>query len=109
MKRQAEALTVSLQLARGAHILAETRALIHDANQDTHYIQYAYDAIYQCVQKCTNAEFADRSEMAGFIAMLFTKFFLASHKKSSLNSALRFNQERLNDGLPTVEVDFEQL
>ncbi|KAK2028028.1 proline dehydrogenase [Colletotrichum zoysiae] len=97
--------TVGLKLVRGAYILSDNRALIHDTKEDT---DNAYNRIAQGALKRQIGEFGGGEGPASkpFPSL---DLLLASHNKESLFAALRLHQERMRGGLPTVPLSFGQL
>ncbi|KAK2052197.1 proline dehydrogenase [Colletotrichum caudatum] len=97
--------TVGLKLVRGAYILSDNRALIHDTKEDT---DNAYNRIAQGALKRQIGEFGG-GEGPAFKPFPSLDLLLASHNKESLFAALRLHQERVRGGLPTVPLSFGQL
>jgi hypothetical protein len=94
--------TLGLKLVRGAYILSDNRALIHDTKQDT---DDAYNAI---------AQGALRQQLGPFGSMPSHPFpsvnlLLASHNRASVMAASALHRQRLQAGLPTVPVAYGQL
>ncbi|KAK1972449.1 proline dehydrogenase [Colletotrichum sublineola] len=96
--------TLGLKLVRGAYILSDNRALIHDTKEDT---DAAYNRIAQGALKRHIGEFGGEEPTSKPFPSL--DLLLASHNKESLFAALRLHQERLHSSLPTVPVSFGQL
>ncbi|KAK1580106.1 proline dehydrogenase [Colletotrichum navitas] len=96
--------TLGLKLVRGAYILSDNRALIHDTKEDT---DNAYNRIAQGALKRQIGEFGGEGPASKPFPSL--DLLLASHNKESLFAALRLHQERVRSGLPTVPVSFGQL
>ncbi|KAK6221840.1 proline dehydrogenase [Colletotrichum tabaci] len=96
--------TLGLKLVRGAYILSDNRALIHDTKEDT---DAAYNSISQGAVKRQIGEFG--SQDPGSKAFPSVDLLLASHNKESLFAALELHQERLRSNLPTVPISFGQL
>ncbi|KAL5394704.1 hypothetical protein PMIN06_002791 [Paraphaeosphaeria minitans] len=92
--------TLGLKLVRGAYILSDDRALIHDTKEDT---DAAYNGI---VEGALHQKLWDFGVSRPFPA---TNLFLASHNKHSLITAQRLQAQRESDGLPTVPIAFAQL
>ncbi|CAH0023699.1 unnamed protein product [Clonostachys rhizophaga] len=92
--------TLGLKLVRGAYILSDNRALIHDTKQDT---DDAYNSISQGALKQHIGEFGGTRPFPSL------ELFLASHNRESLLAALRLHQERVREHKPTVNVSFGQL
>ncbi|KAK2004416.1 proline dehydrogenase [Colletotrichum falcatum] len=98
--------TLGLKLVRGAYILSDNRALIHDTKEDT---DDAYDRIAQGALKRHIGEFGGDGQGPAPKPFPSLDLLLASHNKESLFAALRLHKERLRGGLPTVPVFFGQL
>lgn len=96
--------TLGLKVVRGAYILSDNRALIHDTKQDT---DDAYNYISQGAIKRQIGEFG--SEEPGSVPFPSVDLLLASHNKESLFAALKLHQDRVKKGLPTVPISFGQL
>jgi hypothetical protein len=92
--------TLGLKLVRGAYILSDDRALIHDTKQDT---DDAYNGIAQGALRQQIGDFGLTQPFPS------VNLFLASHNRDSVLSAHRLRQQRLEAGLPTVPVAFGQL
>lgn len=102
-----EKFTVGLKLVRGAYILSDNRALIHDTKQDT---DDAYNSIAQGALRQQIGAFGKSSTAAeGALPFPSLNLFLASHNKASVLAANQLHQERVAAGLPTVPVAFGQL
>ncbi|KAJ0167398.1 putative proline dehydrogenase, mitochondrial [Colletotrichum tanaceti] len=98
--------TLGLKLVRGAYILSDNRALIHDTKEDT---DAAYNSISQGAVKRHIGEFGSRDPGRSSKAFPSVDLLLASHNKESLLAALELHQERLRSDLPTVPISFGQL
>ncbi|KAF2446557.1 pyrroline-5-carboxylate reductase [Karstenula rhodostoma CBS 690.94] len=92
--------TLGLKLVRGAYILSDDRALIHDTKEDT---DAAYNGI---VEGALHQKLWDFGVSRPFPAL---NLFLASHNKESVITAQRLHAQREKDGMPTVPVAFAQL
>jgi hypothetical protein len=92
--------TMGLKLVRGAYLLSEDRALIHDTKQatDEAYNRIAHGAICR--------QYRDFGDSRPFPAL---NLFLASHNRESVHSARRLHQQRIEAGLSTVPLSFGQL
>ncbi|KAK1974522.1 proline dehydrogenase [Colletotrichum cereale] len=96
--------TLGLKLVRGAYILSDNRALIHDTKEDT---DNAYNHIAQGALKRHIGEFGGGGPASKPFPSV--DLLLASHNKESLFAALRLHQKRLRSNLPTVPISFGQL
>ncbi|OLN95756.1 Proline dehydrogenase 1, mitochondrial [Colletotrichum chlorophyti] len=92
--------TLGLKLVRGAYILSENRAVIHDTKEDT---DGAYNSISQGALKQQIGDFGGSKPFPS------VDLLLASHNKESVFAALKLHQERTREGLPTVPISFGQL
>jgi proline dehydrogenase len=97
---QKDGFTLGLKLVRGAYILSDDRALIHDTKQHT---DDAYNGIAQGALRQQSAEGPSAKPFPSL------NLFLASHNRDSVLSAHRLRQQRIEAGLPTVPVAFGQL
>ncbi|PYH88315.1 FAD-linked oxidoreductase [Aspergillus ellipticus CBS 707.79] len=96
---QEEGFAFGLKLVRGACMASDPRHLIHDTKHDT---DSAYDAIVRGVlQRRFRGVAEDRFPSTGL--------FLATHNIDSAVAAHNLHQERLQAGLPTVQLEFGQL
>lgn len=99
-----EGFTLGVKLVRGAYIASEPRHLIHDTKEDT---DWAYDeslkAMLQCkyVPQHESARKAGERDVERPIPSI--GLFVASHNKESSLAAVKWHQERLSQGLPTVK------
>jgi proline dehydrogenase len=101
---QRDRFTLGLKLVRGAYILSDDRALIHDTKQDT---DDAYNGIAQGAIRQHIAEFGSEGPDAKPFPSV--NLLLASHNRESVMSAHKLRQQRIAAGLPTVPVAFGQL
>lgn len=100
--------TLGVKIVRGAYMNSEPRELIHDSKSDT---DLAYDnsvkAMLQAhhVKEDPNKATADAESKVPSVDL-----FIASHNKESALSALQWHQQRLAQGLPTVnKIQYGQL
>lgn len=96
--------TLGLKLVRGAYILSDNRALIHDTKEDT---DNAYDTIAQGALRQHLASFGGPEPHARPFPSL--NLLLASHNRTSVMAASALHRQRLEAGLPTVPVAYGQL
>jgi proline dehydrogenase len=101
---QRDRFTLGLKLVRGAYILSDDRALIHDTKQDT---DDAYNGIAQGAIRQHIEEFGSEGPDAKPFPSV--NLLLASHNRESVMSAHKLRQQRIAAGLPTVPVAFGQL
>jgi proline dehydrogenase len=94
--------TLGLKLVRGAYILSDNRSLIHDTKQQT---DDAYNAIATGALVKQIGDYGSK----GSKPFPSVNLFLASHNRASVMGAHRLHQERVRNGLPTVQVGFGQL
>ncbi|KAL1958001.1 hypothetical protein VTO42DRAFT_5213 [Malbranchea cinnamomea] len=97
-----EGFTLGVKLVRGAYITTEKRSLIHDTKQET---DNAFDGITRAILKQELGEFG-RKLGRPFPSV---NLFIASHNKASVLAAHELHQQRLEQGLPTVPVQYAQL
>jgi hypothetical protein len=101
---QKDGFTLGLKLVRGAYILSDDRALIHDTKQDT---DDTYNGIAQgAIRQHIGAFGSEEPDAKPFPSV---NLLLASHNRDSVMSAHRLRQQRIAAGLPTVPVAFGQL
>ncbi|USP81267.1 hypothetical protein yc1106_08541 [Curvularia clavata] len=96
--------TLGLKLVRGAYILSENRALIHDTKEDT---DKAYDTIAQGALRQHLGVFGGQGPHARPFPSL--NLLLASHNRHSVMAAAALHRQRVEAGLPTVPVAYGQL
>jgi len=101
---QKEGFTLGLKLVRGAYILSDDRALIHDTKQNT---DDAYNGIAQGALRQQIGDFGASGPSSKPFPSV--NLFLASHNRDSVLDAHRLRQQRLEAGLPTVPLAFGQL
>jgi hypothetical protein len=97
---QKDGFTLGLKLVRGAYILSDERALIHDTKQDT---DDAYNGLAQGALRQHIGAFGSTRPFPS------VNLFLASHNRDSVLAAHKLRQQRIEAGLPTVPVAFGQL
>jgi hypothetical protein len=97
---QKDGFTLGLKLVRGAYILSDERALIHDTKQDT---DDAYNGLAQGALRQHIGAFGSTKPFPS------VNLFLASHNRDSVLAAHKLRQQRIEAGLPTVPVAFGQL
>ncbi|EUC43304.1 hypothetical protein COCMIDRAFT_101185 [Bipolaris oryzae ATCC 44560] len=93
--------TLGLKLVRGAYILSDNRALIHDTKEDT---DNAYNTIAQGALRQRLGPFGGKDRPFPSVNLL-----LASHNRESVMAASALHRQRLEAGLPTVPVAYGQL
>lgn len=99
-----EGFTLGVKLVRGAYIASEPRHLIHDTKEDT---DWAYDeslkAMLQCKYVPQHKSSSKTSERDVARPIPSIGLFVASHNKESSLAAVDWHQQRLSEGLPTVQ------
>lgn len=93
--------TLGLKLVRGAYILSDNRALIHDTKEDT---DNAYNTIAQGALRQRLGPFGGKHRLFPSVNLL-----LASHNRESVMAASALHRQRVVAGLPTVPVAYGQL
>ncbi|EUC35629.1 hypothetical protein COCCADRAFT_34872 [Bipolaris zeicola 26-R-13] len=93
--------TLGLKLVRGAYILSDNRALIHDTKEDT---DNAYNTIAQGALRQRLGPFGGKHRLFPSVNLL-----LASHNRESVMAASALHRQRVEAGLPTVPVAYGQL
>lgn len=101
---QKDGFTLGLKLVRGAYILSDDRALIHDTKEDT---DNAYNGIAQGALRQQIGDFGASGPSSRPFPSV--NLFLASHNRDSVLSANKMHRQRVEAGLPTVPIAFGQL
>ncbi|KAH7310015.1 proline oxidase-like protein [Rhexocercosporidium sp. MPI-PUGE-AT-0058] len=97
---QDEGWVMGIKLVRGAYIATERRELIHDKIEDTHK---AYDGL---VKKLLTQKYTGLDEKKPYPEVALV---LASHNETSIKSAYAIQKSLIEQGKPTIKIEYGQL